>query len=50
MHPETRLVRFIDRLRISLAAGGIAVLARIIATGEPVGAGVCLVAFQSWLQ
>jgi ribosomal protein S18 acetylase RimI-like enzyme len=30
----------IDRLRISLAAGGIAVLARIIATGEPVGAGV----------
>jgi GNAT superfamily N-acetyltransferase len=33
----------IDRLRISLAAGGIAVLARIIATGEPVGAGVCTV-------
>jgi ribosomal protein S18 acetylase RimI-like enzyme len=33
----------IDRLRTSLAAGGIAVLARIIATGEPVGAGVCTV-------
>jgi GNAT superfamily N-acetyltransferase len=33
----------IDRLRISLAAGGIAVLVRIIATGEPVGAGICTV-------
>jgi GNAT superfamily N-acetyltransferase len=33
----------IDRLRTSLAAGGIAVLARIIATGEPIGAGVCTV-------
>lgn len=33
----------IDSLKISLAAGGIAVLARITATGEPVGAGVCSV-------
>jgi GNAT superfamily N-acetyltransferase len=32
----------IDRLRISLAAGGIAVLART-AIGEPIGAGVCTV-------
>ncbi|MBD2099969.1 GNAT family N-acetyltransferase [Leptolyngbya sp. FACHB-261] len=31
------------RLRNSLEAGGIAVLARIMATGEPVGAGVCTV-------
>jgi ribosomal protein S18 acetylase RimI-like enzyme len=30
-------------LRSSLKAGGIAVLARMIATGEPVGAGVCSV-------
>ncbi len=33
----------VTRLRDSLAAGGIAVLARIAATGEPVGAGVCSV-------
>ncbi|MEY2833977.1 MAG: hypothetical protein RLZZ574_3236 [Cyanobacteriota bacterium] len=33
----------ITRLRKSLEAGGIAVLARITATGEPVGAGVCSV-------
>lgn len=33
----------IDRLRTSLAAGGIAVLARSTATGEPLGAGVCTV-------
>lgn len=33
----------ITRLRNSLTAGGIAVLARIAATGEPVGAGVCSV-------
>ena len=33
----------VNRLRNSLAAGGIAVLARIAATGEPVGAGVCSV-------
>ena len=33
----------IVRLRNSLEAGGIAVLARITATGEPVGAGVCSV-------
>lgn len=31
------------RLRTSIAAGGIAVLARVAATGEPVGAGVCSV-------
>ena len=31
------------RLRASIAAGGIAVLARVAATGEPVGAGVCSV-------
>ncbi|BAZ27077.1 hypothetical protein NIES4073_79930 [Kalymmatonema gypsitolerans NIES-4073] len=31
------------RLRASLAAGQIAVLARVTATGEPVGAGVCSV-------
>ena len=31
------------RLRDSIAAGGIAVLARVVATGEPVGAGVCSV-------
>ena len=30
-------------LRASIAAGGIAVLARVVATGEPVGAGVCTV-------
>lgn len=33
----------VARLRNSLTAGGIAVLARIAATGEPVGAGVCSV-------
>lgn len=33
----------VHRLRNSLAAGGIAVLARIAATGESVGAGVCSV-------
>jgi GNAT superfamily N-acetyltransferase len=33
----------IERLRTSLAAGGIAVLARIMATGEAIGAGVCTV-------
>lgn len=33
----------IAQLRNSLEAGGIAVLARITATGEPVGAGVCTV-------
>ncbi|GAA6622948.1 GNAT family N-acetyltransferase [Scytonema sp. NUACC26] len=33
----------IAALKSSLKAGGIAVLARIIATGEPVGAGVCTV-------
>jgi ribosomal protein S18 acetylase RimI-like enzyme len=33
----------IVRLRNNLEAGGIAVLARIAATGEPVGAGVCSV-------
>jgi GNAT superfamily N-acetyltransferase len=33
----------IDRLRTSLAAGGIAVLAQIVATGEAIGAGVCTV-------
>ncbi|MBD1925561.1 GNAT family N-acetyltransferase [Trichocoleus sp. FACHB-90] len=33
----------VTRLRNSLAAGGIAVLARIAATGEPIGAGVCSV-------
>jgi ribosomal protein S18 acetylase RimI-like enzyme len=33
----------IDPLKISLAAGGIAVLSRITATGEPVGAGMCSV-------
>ncbi len=33
----------VTRLRNSLATGGIAVLARIVATGEPVGAGVCSV-------
>ncbi|MEG4225772.1 GNAT family N-acetyltransferase [Microcoleus sp. N9_B2] len=31
----------VDSLRKSLAAGGIAVLARVAATGEPAGAGVC---------
>lgn len=31
------------RLRSSLTAGGIAVLARVAATGEPAGAGVCSV-------
>jgi len=31
------------RLRDSMAAGGIAVLARVAATGEPTGAGVCTV-------
>ena len=31
------------RLRASIAAGGSAVLARVVATGEPVGAGVCCV-------
>jgi ribosomal protein S18 acetylase RimI-like enzyme len=31
------------RLRDSLAAGGIALLARVAATGEPAGAGVCTV-------
>lgn len=40
--PPPELVS-IARLRNSLAAGGIAVLARIVATGEPVGAGVCSV-------
>lgn len=33
----------VTRLRNSLAAGGIAVLARIAATGEPIGAGICSV-------
>jgi ribosomal protein S18 acetylase RimI-like enzyme len=33
----------IDRLRTSLTAGGIAVLAQIVATGEAIGAGVCTV-------
>ncbi len=33
----------INHLRSSLEAGGIAVLARLTATGEPVGAGVCSV-------
>ena len=33
----------VTRLQNSLAAGGIAVLAKIAATGEPVGAGVCSV-------
>lgn len=33
----------IDRLRNTLAAGGIAVLARVAATGEPAGAGICSV-------
>jgi GNAT superfamily N-acetyltransferase len=37
----------IDRLRTSLAAGGIAVLARILTTGEPIGAGVCTVPSES---
>ncbi|MCV3213278.1 GNAT family N-acetyltransferase [Plectonema radiosum NIES-515] len=32
-----------QRLRNSLAVGGIAVLARVAATGEPAGAGVCTV-------
>ena len=31
----------VDSLRESLAAGGLAVLARVAATGEPAGAGVC---------
>ena len=31
----------VDSLRQSLAAGGIAVFARVAATGEPAGAGVC---------
>lgn len=33
----------VDSLRKSLAAGGIAVLARVAATGEPAGAGMCTV-------
>jgi predicted GNAT family acetyltransferase len=33
----------VKRLQTSIAAGGIAVLARVAATGEPVGAGVCSV-------
>ena len=33
----------VNSLRNSLAAGGIAVLARVVATGEPAGAGVCTV-------
>ena len=33
----------IDTLRKTLAAGGIAVLARLAATGEPAGAGMCTV-------
>ena len=33
----------IDRLRNTLAAGGLAVLARVAATGEPVGGGMCSV-------
>ncbi|TAG16061.1 MAG: GNAT family N-acetyltransferase [Oscillatoriales cyanobacterium] len=31
----------VDSLRKTLAAGGIAVLARVAATGEPAGAGIC---------
>ncbi len=33
----------VPRLRTSLLAGQIAVLARVVATGEPVGAGICSV-------
>lgn len=33
----------VTSLQTSIAAGGIAVLARVLATGEPVGAGVCSV-------
>lgn len=33
----------VDRLRNTLVAGGIAVLARVAATGEPAGAGMCSV-------
>lgn len=33
----------VTRLRNNLAAGGIAVLAKIAATGEPIGAGICSV-------